>query len=163
MPLHELLSVDRIAILTEPGNRVSVIDAAARLLADPLYASGNAACATIRESLQARERLASTAIGHGVAIPHGRVAGIGESRGAFLRLAEPVDFDAIDGEPVDLVLAMAIPEHSLQEHLQQLAELAEHFSSAGFRDRLRAASSVAELGRYLLDGVDIRTQRPTVA
>lgn len=157
MPLHELLSTDRIAILTSVGDRGAVIDAAARLLAGRV-----APAATIRaigDSLREREQLASTAIGHGVAIPHGRIrtgheistdGSSGDKiRGAFLRLREPVDFGALDGEPVDLVLAMAVPEHAVQQHLQQLAELAERFADPDFRAALRQADSVAALGRCL--------------
>ena len=146
MPLHELLGGERIAILTDPEDRDAVIDAAARLLADGI----GPGAAAIGDSLRSREQLASTAIGHGVAIPHGRIAGLAESRGAFLRLAPAVDFGAADGEPVDLVLAMAVPEHSVQEHLQQLAELVEQFADAGFRERLRGASDVAGLRQCLL-------------
>ena len=164
MPLHELLGGERIAILTEPGNRGSVLDAAARLLADPLMGGDRTdLCNDIRLSLRTREQLASTAIGHGVAIPHGRVRGVEERRGAFLRLAEPVDFGAPDGIPVALVLAMAIPEHSLQEHLQQLAELAERFADAGFRERLRGARNTAELGRCLFEPIDTGAPQPTTA
>ena len=164
MPLHELLGGERIAILTEPGDRGSVLDAAARLLADPL-AGGDRTdlCNSIGRSLHTRERLASTAIGHGVAIPHGRVRGLEERRGAFLRLADPVDFGALDGQPVDLVLAMAIPEHSLQEHLQQLAELAERFADEGFRERLRNARNTVELGRCLFEPATEGASRTTVA
>lgn len=159
MPLHQLLDVERIALLTEPGDRDAVIDAAARRLA-----TASVAADTIGESLRTRERLASTAIGHGVAIPHARVAGLAESRGTFLRLAEPVDFDAADGLPVDLVLAMAVPEHSLQEHLQQLAELAEHFADAGFRECLRDAADTAGLARCLLQPpAQSPSTRPTAA
>lgn len=151
MPLHELLAAERIAIVTEPGDHDAVIDTAARLLGTPL-ADGDRAAATdaIGRSLRSREQLASTAIGHGVAIPHGRVSCFDTTRGAFLRLAEPVDFGAADGEPVDLVLAMAVPEHSLQQHLQQLAELAERFADDEFRQALRDATDAAELGRCLL-------------
>ena len=88
-------------------------------------------------SLREREQLASTAIGHGMAIPHARIAGIEEGRGAFLRLAQPVDFDAADGEPVDLVLALAVPEHHVQQHLELLAELAARFADPGYRAELR--------------------------
>lgn len=145
MPLQQLLDADRIAILNRPGDRDAVIDAAA-----PLLATAAVTAAMIGDSLHAREQLASTAIGHGVAIPHGRVAGLSTTRGAFLRLAEPVDFGAADGRPVDLVLAMAVPEHSLQEHLQQLAEVAERFADVAFRESLRAAVDAAELRRCLL-------------
>jgi PTS system nitrogen regulatory IIA component len=160
MPLNDLLSVGRIAIVSDAGDRAAVIDIAARLLATPSPDdSGNGTPEkmdgvhshdAIRDSLQLRERLASTAIGHGVAIPHGRVDFIDDSRGAFLRLSEPVDFGAADGLPVDLVLAMVVPEHSTQKHLQQLAELAEYFSDDGFRTRLRDAGNMAELNHCLL-------------
>lgn len=149
MPLQDLLSRDRIAIIDAPADRFGVIDEAAGLLAGH---GGDAALANaIRTSLRSREQLASTGIGHGVAIPHGRVAGLEAGRGALLRLSSPVDFAAVDGEPVDLVLAMAVPEHSVQLHLQQLAELAEHFADPGFREQLRSAADADELSRRLLD------------
>lgn len=154
MPLNELLSAGRIAILSGTRDRAAVIDAAARLLATPEADTSAPAVvaspALIGDSLHARERLASTAIGHGVAIPHGRVDFIDDSRGAFLRLAEPVDFGAADGTPVDLILAMVVPEHSTMKHLEQLAELAEYFSDADFRARLRQAGDTGELARCLM-------------
>lgn len=131
-------------------DRAAVIDAAARMLAASADAedapiSVSADPNLICDSLHARERLASTAIGHGVAIPHGRLDSIDISRGAFLRLAQPVDFGAADGIPVDLIMAMVVPQHSTMEHLEQLATLAEHFSDPGFRSRLRHAGDADEL------------------
>ncbi|CAA9330553.1 MAG: hypothetical protein AVDCRST_MAG71-1751 [uncultured Lysobacter sp.] len=147
MPLRDLLGAERVAIIARPFDCGSVLDAAADLLAD-----GDASMArAIGASLRAREQLASTAIGHGVAIPHCRIASLDESRGAFLRLGEPVAFGALDGTPVDLVLALAVPEHYVQQHLHQLAELAEHFADAGFRDRLREATDVGSLREALLE------------
>lgn len=148
MPMNELLAEDRIVILAAAGERGDVIECAARLLAG----DSPSAAGPISQSLHARERLASTAIGHGVAIPHGRIPGIEQSRGAFMRLDTPVDFGASDGIPVDLVLAMAVPEHFVQQHLQQLAELAERFGSAEFRERLRRAPSAGHLASCLLAG-----------
>ncbi|MDQ3286862.1 MAG: PTS sugar transporter subunit IIA [Pseudomonadota bacterium] len=148
MPMNELLAEDRIVILAAPGDRGDVIEYAARLLAG----DSPSAAVSISQSLHARERLASTAIGHGVAIPHGRTPGIEQSRGAFMRLETPVDFGAVDGIPVDLVLAMSVPEHFVQQHLQQLAELAERFASAEFRERLRDAPSARHLASCLLGG-----------
>lgn len=153
MPLHELLSAQRVAILEESGDRDAVLDAAARLLAD----GTPTAIRAIGDSLRDRERLASTAIGHGVAIPHGRSALFDDSRGAFLRLEQPVDFGAADGEKVDLVLAMTVPEHYVQQHLQLLAELAERFGDADFRAALRGAADVDELGWRLLGGTALRS------
>ncbi|MGY1424176.1 PTS sugar transporter subunit IIA [Lysobacter sp. A289] len=144
MPLHQLLDGDRIAIVPGSHTRATVIDTAARMLAtQDDYPS-------IRDSLRSRERLASTAIGHGVAIPHGRTGLVGHTRGAFLHLLKPVDFGALDGQPVDLVLAMVVPEHFVHEHLEQLAELAEQFSVTGFCAHLRQAGNVDELRRRLL-------------
>ena len=148
MPLlHSLLSADRVALLVEPVDRDRVLDAAARLLADAAPGTTQ----QIGDSLRTRERLGSTAIGHGIAIPHGRTTAFEEARGAFLRLAEPVDFGATDGEPVDLIFAMAVPEHFTQQHLQLLSELAERFADAGFRAALRSAPDIASIRALLLD------------
>ncbi|GAB3728670.1 PTS sugar transporter subunit IIA [Luteimonas pelagia] len=146
MALADLLTADRIVILVEPADREDVLDAAARLLSD----AAPATTAQIGDSLRARERLGSTAIGHGIAIPHGRTDAFEQARGAFLRLADPVDFGAGDGEPVDLVFAMAVPRHFTQEHLQLLAELAQRFAEPALREALRAAGDVESLRRALL-------------
>jgi len=148
MPLKDLISEDRVVILAGPRDRGAVLQVAARLLAPDDAAQAEA----LLDILGARERLASTAIGHGVAIPHGRIGGIEHTRGAFLRLEQPADFGAADGVPVDLVLAMAVPEHHAQEHLQQLAELAERFADPEFRRRLRLAADADELADGLLTG-----------
>lgn len=146
MPLSDLLSADRIGLLADPGDRDTVLDAAARLLVGDSPAQAQA----IAESLRQRERLGSTAIGHGVAIPHGRSSAYDQARAAFLRLAQPVDFAAGDGQPVDLVFAMAVPEHFTQQHLQWLAELAERFADADYRAALRAAPDVDALRSLIL-------------
>ena len=147
MPFQSLLAADRIVLLVEAGDRDGVLDAAARLLSDASPANTQA----IADSLRKRERLGSTAIGHGIAIPHGRTNAFDHARAAFLRLVTPVDFGASDGEPVDLVFAMAVPEHFTQEHLQLLAQIAEHFADAGFRDAVRSARDVTALRTLLLD------------
>jgi PTS system nitrogen regulatory IIA component len=146
MPLHDLLAPDRIALLVEPGGRDAVLDTAARLLADG-SAHATAAIATV---LREREQLGSTGIGHGIAIPHGRTHAFDTARGAFLRLRDPVDFDAGDGQPVDLVFALAVPRHFTQQHLHVLADLALRFSDATFRGALRDARDIAELRALLL-------------
>ena len=146
MPLPELLSADRIVILVEPVDREHVLDAAARLLAG----AATDATPAIADSLRQRERLGSTAIGHGVAIPHGRTDAFTEARAAFLRLAPGVDFEAADGQPVDLVFAMAVPAHFTQQHLQLLSELAERFGDPGFRTLLRMAADADALRGALL-------------
>ncbi len=95
--------------------------------------------------LIARERLGSTGIGHGVAIPHCRVSDASETLGALITLKDPVDFDAIDQEPVDVLFAMLVPEEANDQHLQTLAALAGALNDAEFRQQLRHAQSSEQL------------------
>lgn len=96
---------------------------------------------TVFDSLFARERLGSTGLGQGVAIPHGRIKGLKEAAGAFLRLSAPVQFDAPDGRPVNLVFVLLVPEQANETHLQLLSELAQMFSDRNFREELLNAQS----------------------
>ena len=103
------------------------------------------------ESLFARERLGSTGLGQGVAIPHGRIKGLKEALAAFIRMKEPIPFDAPDGKPVSLIFVLLVPERATDLHLQILSELAQMFSDSPFRERLRAAADGAELHRLITD------------
>lgn len=94
----------------------------------------------IFESFIMREKLGSTALGHGVALPHGRLKQTTQTKGAFLLLDKGVDFDADDKIPVDIIFAMLVPEQSTEEHLKLLAQLAEMFSNEHFRDKLRTTN-----------------------
>jgi len=105
--------------------------------------------ATVTDNLFARERLGSTGLGHGVAIPHGRSAKVSEARAAFARLADPIDFGADDHQPVDLVAALIVPAHFTDQHLKLLAELAELFSDAELTGALRAAPDAHTLRETL--------------
>ncbi|NZA27471.1 PTS sugar transporter subunit IIA [Luteimonas sp. SJ-92] len=143
MPCTDLLAAERIAILAGPASREAVLDAVARLLGtDPADAG------RIGAMLHAREAQCSTGIGHGVAIPH--VRGGRAPTAAFLKLSAPAGFDACDGEPVDLVFAMRVPDDHPQDHLQVLADLAGCFADPGFRGRLRACEDVDALRTVLL-------------
>ncbi|ATS22017.1 MULTISPECIES: PTS sugar transporter subunit IIA [Xanthomonas] len=143
MPLTDLMAAVR-TLVSPAADRDTVLHAAADLLscrqagADELYAN-----------LCEREALGSTAIGHGIAIPHGRCPNLTEPRGALLRLATPVSFGG--DEPVDLVFAMAVPAHYTHQHLMLLSELAERFSDADFRRNLRAAPNADALMALLAD------------
>jgi nitrogen PTS system EIIA component len=103
------------------------------------------------DSLCGREKLGSTGLGHGVAIPHGRTSALPAAVGAFVRLSEPIDFGALDGKPVDLIFALAVPEHFNNQHLLLLSQLAEMFSDAAFCQRLRSAPDANALFALLSD------------
>lgn len=97
------------------------------------------------DSLFARERLGSTGLGQGIAIPHGRIKGLKEAAGAFIRLSAPVQFDAPDGRPVNLLFVLLVPEQANETHLQLLSELAQMFSDRAFREQLLAAPDATAL------------------
>ncbi|WP_255988571.1 PTS IIA-like nitrogen regulatory protein PtsN [Chitinolyticbacter albus] len=90
----------------------------------------------IFDSLFAREKLGSTGLGQGVAIPHGRIKGLKEATGAFVRLKAPIQFDAPDGKPVSLIFVLLVPANATDLHLQILSELAQLFSDKAVRDEL---------------------------
>ena len=99
--------------------------------------------------LVSREKLGSTGLGHGVAIPHGRLPQVKSALGAALTLQSGVDFDAPDGEPVDLVVGLIVPEESTDEHLHILANLAQAFSDPESVRAVREATTPEELSRLL--------------
>lgn len=101
--------------------------------------------ALITDSLFARERLGSTGLGHGVAIPHGRIKGLKAPMAAVLQLAQPIGFDAPDEQPVGLLIFLLVPEAATQKHLEILSEIAELLSDAELRERIKSAASVDEL------------------
>ncbi len=103
------------------------------------------------DSLFARERLGSTGLGQGVAIPHGRIKGIKEALGAFVRLEQPVPFDAPDGKPVNLVFAMLVPEQATERHLEILSELAQMFSDRELREAMAQASDAQALHKLIAE------------
>jgi len=101
------------------------------------------------DSLFARERLGSTGLGQGVAIPHGRIKGLREPVGGFLRLKTPVPFDAPDGRPVNLVFVLLVPEQATEQHLEILSELAQMLSDREFRQALGTAADAAALHQQI--------------
>jgi PTS system nitrogen regulatory IIA component len=100
---------------------------------------------SVFDSLFARERLGSTGLGQGVAIPHGRIKGLRDSVGAFVRLKTPVPFDAPDGQPVSLIFVLLVPEQATEHHLQILSELAQMFSDRDLRQQLAVATDPGAL------------------
>ena len=106
---------------------------------------------TVFDSLFAREKLGSTGLGQGVAIPHGRIKGLKESLCAFFRLAQPIPFDAPDGQPVSLIFVLLVPDRATDLHLQILSELAQMFSDKPFRERLLAAATPADVSQLVAE------------
>jgi len=101
------------------------------------------------DSLFAREKLGSTGLGQGVAIPHGRIKGLKEALGALVRMKASIPFDAPDAQPVALVFVLLVPDRATDVHLQILSELAQMFSDKPFRERLLAAPTAAELHQLI--------------
>ena len=127
------------------GTTVADRDAAVRALAGAAADAGRLAAPGVVAAALAREEKSTTAVGHGVAIPHARTAGVTVPTLAFARLADPVDWDAPDGAPVDLVFLIAVPEDAGKQHLKILAKLARALMKEDFRESLRAAGSAAQI------------------
>jgi PTS system nitrogen regulatory IIA component len=114
----------------------------AGLLFEGLYGLSRA---LVTDSLFSRERLGSTGLGHGVAIPHGRIKGLKAPMAAVFQLAHPIGFDAPDEEAVSLLIFLLVPEAATQKHLEILSEIAEMLSDAGLRHKLAASPTAVEL------------------
>lgn len=143
MNFSELISLNRIATNVECASKKRTLEVLSQLICDNC---DNINQNDVFNSLIARERLGSTALGKGIAIPHGRLkSGGGETLAAFVQLKEGIDFDAPDGEPVDLLCALSIPEECSDEHLQVLAYLSEKFSDEAVRKKLRDAQNPQEI------------------
>lgn len=138
-PLNTILSADRVVLDLEATSKKRVFEQAGQLFEAQL----GIARAQIFDSLFAREKLGSTGIGQGIAIPHGRIKGLKQAAGAFFRLGTPVPFDSPDGRPVNLLFVLLVPEQATEEHLQILSELAQRFAERSFRDSLNSAGDAA--------------------
>ncbi len=134
-----LLPVGNILLDVDAGTKARLFDAIGSLF----ESSNGVPRRVVVDSLAAREKLGSTGIGQGIAIPHGRIRGLVEARGAFARLKTPVAFEAPDGKPVTQVFVLLVPEQATEQHLQLLSELAQMFSARSFRERLGGATDAA--------------------
>jgi len=125
MQIADLVRADRVRLDTGITSKKRALERLSELL---VADDAGPAASVVFDALSARERLGSTGLGHGVAIPHGRMAEIDAPRVAVLRLEQGVDFEAIDHEPVDILIALVVPEESTSEHLELLAQLARALS-----------------------------------
>lgn len=146
MFLADALTPDRIAVDISVSSKKSLLEKAAELLAS---APGSADARDIFDSLCQREQLGSTGLGHGVAIPHGRVEGQESVAAAMIRLHKAIDFDAPDQEKVDLFFAMVVPDQCTDAHLQLLAEIAGRLGNDTQRESIRSTDEPERLMRIL--------------
>jgi len=140
MEISEILSPDRIVCNVAINSKKAALENLAGLIAS---ADSEITQSEVFESLIAREKLGSTGLGHGIAIPHGRRKGGSGTIGAFMLLESGVQYDAIDQKPVDLLFGLLVPEASTEEHLKILSKLAQMFSDNNIVGQLRSCSSSA--------------------
>jgi len=138
MNISELIHPECVVCYPEVGSKKRLLEDISELLA---ATTPQLSQTEIFESLINREKLGSTGLGKGVAIPHGRMAALDRAVCAFIKLDTAVDFDATDEQPVDMVFALLVPENSTEEHLQILSTIAELFSDEGFCASMRQCTS----------------------
>ncbi|HEX5236922.1 MAG TPA: PTS sugar transporter subunit IIA [Sphingomicrobium sp.] len=151
MQLADFLDFDTIKTALPGGNKRSLLQQLANLAGQRLGADS----ASILASVTEREQLGSTGFGHGVAIPHGKIEGLKQIYCLFTRLAEPVDYKAIDGRPVDLLFLLLSPPDSGAEHLKALAAISRVTRHPATLEKMRGARSRDALAAVLM-GADER-------
>jgi len=146
MQISEILSSDSILCGQAFSSKKTTLEELSKLLANT---DSSISYIEVFDCLVAREKLGSTGLGHGIAIPHGRLKGSKKTIAAFIQLQFGVGYDAIDDAPVDLLFALLVPEDSTDEHLQTLAHLAEIFSNTETLEQLRSETSVEGIYKIL--------------
>ncbi len=146
MNIADLITQERVEVRHDLRSKKRVLEDVSKLLSQ---ASLDLAENEVFTSLVNREKLGSTGLGAGVAIPHGRVRGLEQSIGAFFRLTQGIDYESNDGQPADLVFGLIVPVDCTQEHLDTLRTLAEMFTDDDFTAKLRKAESNQELYELL--------------
>ena len=148
MQIADIITPERVAAQVPATSKKRVLETISEIIAANSDAAPGAT--EIFDSLIARERLGTTAIDHGVAIPHGRMKNSTETIAAFVQLSDGIDCDALDRKAVNLMFALLVPEESTEEHLQLLARLAEMFSHEELREQLKAAKDSKTLYDLLI-------------
>ena len=146
MQLQELISPERIEFSMPVTSKKRLLEQLSTLMhADEPGLDEYAAF----QSLLDRERLGSTGIGHGVALPHGRLKGLDKAIGAFATLEKEVEYDSIDHEPIRMVFALLVPEQATEDHLQLLARIANVLNDNETRENILSAKNKEEIYQYL--------------
>ena len=145
--LDQILAPECVRCNVPAGSRKRTLQVLGEIFAD---ADPELSALSVFDRLVARERLGSTGLGEGCALPHARVPGLGRTLAAFLRLRAGVDFDSPDHEPVDLVFGLLVPEESTDEHLEILAAVAGVFSDARVRSSIRSVEEPTRIREVLV-------------
>lgn len=157
MQIGELLDRNAIALRVSAANKRQVLALIAEIAARNLGLDA----ADVLDALTEREQAGSTGVGHGVAAPHARLEGLQRMRGVFVRLDQPVDFEAVDDQPVDLIFALFAPIDAGSEHLRALARVSRLLRQAELRQQLRQARTADAVHALLVQ--DIGVVRPSAA
>lgn len=139
--LAKILPVDNVALDLEVSSKKRAFEQAGLIFEN----NCSIARSVVSDNLFARERLGSTGLGHGVAVPHGRIKGLKAPLAAFVRLKEAIPFESPDGQPVKLLVFLLIPDHVTQQHLEILSEVAEMFSDESLRAQLSSDPDAASV------------------
>lgn len=145
--ISQLLPLSNIIVDLDVSSKKRVFEQAGLLFEN----THQVARSQVFDSLFAREKLGSTGLGQGVAIPHGRIKGLREAVAAFVRMKEAIPFDAPDGQPVNIACILLVPEKATDKHLQILSELAQMFSDKQFRDNILRSKDAAEIHQLITD------------
>ncbi len=148
MQISEFLKIECVFSAMDCHSKKDALDTLAKIIADSDSATSQT---EVYDCLLARERLGSTGLGKGVAIPHGRLKQGKKILSAFIQLKEAIDYDASDKQPVDLLFALIVPEESTEEHLQILSALAKKFSQESALKELRSNQSIEEIYKLLTE------------
>ncbi len=145
MMIENILTPERSVALLNASSKKRTFEFIADKLSQPESATPCINADSLLEHLNARERLGSTGIGKGIAIPHCRCSDIQDTQGLLIKLKKPIDYDAPDDQPVDILFVLIVPQDANDQHLNILSSLAELFHQAEFRNELRKAQTNDEL------------------
>jgi PTS system nitrogen regulatory IIA component len=145
MDLNDLIEVSAIMPALKANSKKQVL----QLLAEKAARITGLPEREIFDTVLRREKLGSTGVGNGIAIPHGKISGVRRITGVFARLEQPVDFDSLDDEPVDLVFLLLAPEGAGADHLKALSRIARVLRDTGTVDKIRGTSDAAAIHAFL--------------
>ncbi|HLY96270.1 MAG: PTS sugar transporter subunit IIA [Sideroxydans sp.] len=145
--ISKILPLENVLLDSESASKKRVFERVGILFENTQHIARS----QVFDSLFAREKLGSTGLGQGVAIPHGRVKGLRDAAAAFVKMQNPIPFDAPDGQPVNFIFVLLVPERATDLHLQLLGELAQMFSDKTFRDKLQSTDDPATIHKLFTD------------